>query len=195
MDYRARCRVSLNTITSVSVSITVPGASAGSPACAHQSSSASVRSFRHAGPRSRSHNSRHSRHAADAATPGPPLSHNRPLGFRLSATFSPSRRQIHSTWSLPTRQPACCSSAVIRRISITAVLAGQCNDGEGDGIVVLSLCRSIALRGAWLLHQKVGMALGHPVLSARTAHDTTSSLRAQNVPEAMSFNTSFSRLK
>ena len=58
----------------------------------------------------------------------PSLSHRRPRGFCFCGTFSPSRRQIpgspasllagveiRSTRSLPTRQPARLSSAVIRR--------------------------------------------------------------------------------
>ncbi len=45
----------------------------------------------------------------------PSLSHKRPRGFCLFGTFSPSRRQMRSTRSLPTCQPARCSNAVIRR--------------------------------------------------------------------------------
>jgi hypothetical protein len=45
----------------------------------------------------------------------PSLSHSRLRGFCLFGTFSPSRRQMRSTRSLPTCQPARLSSAVIRR--------------------------------------------------------------------------------
>ncbi len=48
-------------------------------------------------------------------THDPSLSHNRPLGFCLFGTFSPSRRQMRSTRSLPTFQRARTSNAVIRR--------------------------------------------------------------------------------
>jgi hypothetical protein len=43
------------------------------------------------------------------------LSHNLPRCFCFCGTFIPSRRQIRSTRSVPTRQPARFSNAVIRR--------------------------------------------------------------------------------
>jgi hypothetical protein len=48
-------------------------------------------------------------------THDPSLSHSLPLGFCLFGTFSPSRRQIRSTRSFLTFQPASTSNAVIRR--------------------------------------------------------------------------------
>jgi len=38
-------------------------------------------------------------------------------------------------------------------LSVTAILAGQDDDGLGKSIFVFALCRLIALRAAWLLHQ------------------------------------------
>ena len=45
----------------------------------------------------------------------PSFSHKRPRGFCLAGTFSPSRRQMRCTRSLPTCQPSRFSKAVIRR--------------------------------------------------------------------------------
>jgi hypothetical protein len=50
------------------------------------------------------------------------------------------------------------------------------------------------LRAAWLHHQTARVTLAHPMLSACTAHHTTASSRLRIFPEAISFNTSFSRL-
>ncbi len=48
-------------------------------------------------------------------THDPSLNHSRPRGFCFYGNFSPSRRQIRSTRSLPTCQPSRFSNAVIRR--------------------------------------------------------------------------------
>ena len=45
----------------------------------------------------------------------PSLSHNRRRGFWRCGTFSPSRRQMRATRSLPTCHPAVPSNAVTRR--------------------------------------------------------------------------------
>jgi hypothetical protein len=48
-------------------------------------------------------------------THDPSLNHSRPRGFCFWGTFSPSRRQMRSTRSLPICQPSRFSSAVMRR--------------------------------------------------------------------------------
>jgi hypothetical protein len=63
-------------------------------------------------------------------------------------------------------------------IPITSILAGKSNDGLCQTIFILSLCRPIALRAAWLLRQAARSTLGKPMLLLRMRHRTTASLRA-----------------
>jgi hypothetical protein len=80
------------------------------------------------------------------------LSHNRPRGFCFWGTFSPSRRQAfypilaHS----PVRFPQHRRDAAI---DVAAILAGQRDDGAGQCIFVVTLCRLVALRAPWLIYQ------------------------------------------
>jgi hypothetical protein len=128
------------------------------------------------------------------ASKDPSLSHSRPRGFCLCGTFSPSRRQIRSTRSLPTCQPARWRERRDPTIAIATILAGQRYDGLGERIFVVALCRSIALCAAWLFHHTARTPLAHAVRLPRMVHRTVPSFRAQKFPEAMSFSTSFSRL-
>jgi hypothetical protein len=70
------------------------------------------------------------------------LGQNRPLGFYLFGSFNPSRRQIRSPRSLPTRPPA--GEARDLAIAITAILAGQCEDGRGERTFVFALCGPVS---------------------------------------------------
>jgi hypothetical protein len=63
----------------------------------------------------------------------------------------------------------------------------------GESIFVFTLCRLVALRAAWLIHQLARPPLTHALL-AGMVYRTAPSLRAQKFPEAMSFSTSLSRL-
>ena len=45
-------------------------------------------------------------------------------------------------------------------------------------IFVVALCRSIALRAAWLFHHPARLPLAHPMRLPRMAHRTTPSFRA-----------------
>jgi hypothetical protein len=63
-------------------------------------------------------------------------------------------------------------------ITITAILASQGDDGLGECVFVFALCRPIALRTAWLLHQAARMTLADPMLGTSTDHHTTASFRA-----------------
>src|SRR5271156_2940021 len=63
-------------------------------------------------------------------------------------------------------------------IAITAILAGQNNDGLRESIFVFAPCRSITLRAAWLLYHPTRPALAHPVLLMSMIHRTAPSLGA-----------------
>jgi hypothetical protein len=62
-------------------------------------------------------------------------------------------------------------------VSVASILARQCNDRLGESIFVFTLCRVIAMRTAWLLHQSARSALAHALL-LRMLSRTTASLRA-----------------
>src|ERR1700686_5449183 len=79
-------------------------------------------------------------------------------------------------------------------IAIATILAGQRYDGLGERIFVVALCRSIALRAAWLFHHPARLPLAHPMRLPRMAHRTTPSVRAQQFPGDRSFSPSFSSL-
>jgi hypothetical protein len=49
-------------------------------------------------------------------------------------------------------------------ISIPAILTGQFDDGPGQRVFLVSLCRLIALRAAWLVNQLARMTLTCPLL-------------------------------
>jgi hypothetical protein len=63
-------------------------------------------------------------------------------------------------------------------IAVATILAGQLNNGPGQCIFVLTLCRLVALRAAWLIHQLARSPLTHAMLSTRMAHRTTPPFRA-----------------
>jgi hypothetical protein len=62
-------------------------------------------------------------------------------------------------------------------IPITTILAGKHDNGLGESILVLPLCRLIALRATWLVYQLARSPLAH-ALFLRMIHRTSSSLRA-----------------
>ena len=78
-------------------------------------------------------------------------------------------------------------------VAVTASLSGQGDDGPGQSIFVVSLRWLVALRAALLIHELARMSLAHSMLTG-IAHRTPPSFRAKKPPEAMSFNTSLSRL-
>jgi hypothetical protein len=49
-------------------------------------------------------------------------------------------------------------------IAVSAILAGQRNDGPGQRVFVVSLRGLIALRAAWLMNQLARMTLTRPML-------------------------------
>jgi hypothetical protein len=63
-------------------------------------------------------------------------------------------------------------------IAVAAIFTGQLNNGPGQCIFVLTLCRLVALRAAWLIHQLARSPLTHAMLSTRMAHRTTPPFRA-----------------
>src|ERR1700678_489386 len=63
-------------------------------------------------------------------------------------------------------------------VAVTAILAGQNNDGLCESIFVFALCWPVALRAAWLLHHTARPAFAHPVLKMSMIHRTAPSLRA-----------------
>jgi hypothetical protein len=78
-----------------------------------------------------------------------------------------------------TDMPACPSEQ--RRdpaVAVAAILAGQRYDGQGELIFVVSLCRPVALRAAWLLHHPARMPFTQPMRVTRMVHRTASSFRA-----------------
>ena len=62
-------------------------------------------------------------------------------------------------------------------IPVAAILAGQNDNGLGESIFVFPLCRPVALRAAWLVHQLARTALAHALL-LRMIDRKSSSLRA-----------------
>jgi hypothetical protein len=62
-------------------------------------------------------------------------------------------------------------------IAISPVLLSQGDNGLGKSIFVFSLCGSVALRAAWLVHQSARPTLTHATLTGM-AHRTTPSFRA-----------------
>src|SRR5271170_1254580 len=63
-------------------------------------------------------------------------------------------------------------------IAVAAIFTGQLDNGPGQCIFVLTLCRLVALRAAWLIHQLARSPLTHATLSTRMAHRTTPPFRA-----------------
>jgi hypothetical protein len=57
------------------------------------------------------------------------------------------------------------------------MLAGQQNDSLGESIFVFTLCRLVALRATWLIHQAARPSLTHALL-AGMVYRTTPSFRA-----------------
>ena len=49
-------------------------------------------------------------------------------------------------------------------ISVTFILAGEIDDRPGERIAVLTRCRSIALRAAWLVHRPARPALAQALI-------------------------------
>ena len=62
-------------------------------------------------------------------------------------------------------------------VTVASVLAGQFYDGLRESIFVFALCRLIALRAAWLVHQLARTPFTHPML-ARMGNRIAPSLRA-----------------
>jgi hypothetical protein len=50
-------------------------------------------------------------------------------------------------------------------VAIAPILAGQQNNGLGESIFVFALCRLVALRTAWLVHQLARSPLTHALLA------------------------------
>ena len=75
---------------------------------------------------------------------------------------------------LPARLPQLDRDAAI---AVAAILAGQRDDGPGQCIFVVTLCRLVALRATWLIDQLARMSLTHSMLTGM-AHRTTPPLRA-----------------
>jgi hypothetical protein len=63
-------------------------------------------------------------------------------------------------------------------VAVAAILAGQRDDGPGQGIFVVTLCRLVALRTPWLIHQLARSPLTDAMLFPRMAHRTTPPFRA-----------------
>jgi len=63
-------------------------------------------------------------------------------------------------------------------VAVAAILAGQSDDGPGQGIFVVTLCRLVALRAPWLIHQLARSPLTEAMLLPRMAHRTTPPFRA-----------------
>src|SRR5277367_5285702 len=62
-------------------------------------------------------------------------------------------------------------------ITVSAILAGQRDDGPGQRVFVVPLCRLIALRAAWLMNQLARMSLTRSALLCMF-HSGTPPLRA-----------------
>jgi hypothetical protein len=63
-------------------------------------------------------------------------------------------------------------------VAVASILASQPNDGLGESIFVVALCRPVALRSAWLLHHPARMPLTHAMRITRMAYRTAPSFRA-----------------
>jgi len=63
-------------------------------------------------------------------------------------------------------------------IAVAAILAGQLDNGPGQCIFIVTLCRLVALRAAWLIHQLARSPLTNAMLFPRMAHRTTPPFRA-----------------
>jgi hypothetical protein len=106
------------------------------------------------------------------------LSHNRPRGFCFWGTFSPFAVPdafypilAHSPARFPQRH---CDASV----AVAAILAGQLDNGPGQCIFIVTLCRLVALRAPWLIHQLARSPLTDAMLFLRMAHRTTPPFRA-----------------
>jgi hypothetical protein len=58
--------------------------------------------------------------------------------------------------------------------AIAPILAGQLEDGPGRSIFILTLCRLIALRAAWMIHQLARQPLAHALLLCMSCRTTPS---------------------
>jgi hypothetical protein len=75
--------------------------------------------------------------------------------------------------------PACfpqqhCDAA----ITVAAILAGQRDDSSGQCIFIFNLCRLVALRAPWLIHQLARSPLTDAMGLPRMAHRTTPPFQA-----------------
>src|ERR1700684_646289 len=98
-------------------------------------------------------------------THDPSFSHNLPRGLCFCGTFSPSRRQIRCTRSLPIEQPRSCHSAVIRRVALTPVFAGQ-HPYLTCQLILVRAVALVALRSSPLPQQPAGIPLRYSVAFA-----------------------------
>jgi len=57
-------------------------------------------------------------------------------------------------------------------VTIAAILAGKLDDGLRESSFVFSLCRLIALRAAWLVHQLARPSLTQALLLSRINRNT-----------------------
>lgn len=62
-------------------------------------------------------------------------------------------------------------------VSISTILVSQRNDGPGQRVFIVPLCRVVAMRAAWLMDQLARMALTHTALLC-SFHSGTPPLRA-----------------
>jgi hypothetical protein len=62
-------------------------------------------------------------------------------------------------------------------VAVTPILASQQNDSLGESIFVFALCRLVALRAAWLVHQLARSPLTHALLTGMI-YRTAPSFRA-----------------
>jgi hypothetical protein len=58
-------------------------------------------------------------------------------------------------------------------VALAAILAGQHDNGPGQCIFIITLCRLVALRALWLIHQLARSPLTDAMLFPRMAHRTT----------------------
>jgi hypothetical protein len=63
-------------------------------------------------------------------------------------------------------------------IAVAAILAGQRDNGPGQCIFIVTLCRLVALCAAWLIHQLARSPLTDAMLLPRMAHRATPPFRA-----------------
>jgi hypothetical protein len=62
-------------------------------------------------------------------------------------------------------------------VTVASILAGQFDNGLRESIFVFTLCRLVALRAAWLIHQLARSPLTHSTLACM-GNRTAPSLRA-----------------